>query len=160
MKNKLVFIHGLESTSQGTKARYFRKHFPQMIIEDYTGDFKTRMRKLRALLNGQKNLILVGSSFGGLMAAQYALDHPDQVKKMVLIAPALTLEGFAEAVSKPLTMPVVIYHGRKDTVVDAQDVRRIAEKVFSRLDHHVVDDDHALNTVFPTLPWRSLLESD
>ncbi len=28
MKNTLVFIHGLESTSQGTKAQYFRKLFP------------------------------------------------------------------------------------------------------------------------------------
>ena len=32
MKNTLVFIHGLESTAQGTKAQYFRKLFPQMMI--------------------------------------------------------------------------------------------------------------------------------
>jgi len=39
MGNTLVFIHGLESTSQGNKAQFFRKSFPQMIVEDYTGDF-------------------------------------------------------------------------------------------------------------------------
>jgi len=39
MANQLVFIHGLESTAQGTKGQFFRQFFPQMIIEDYTGDF-------------------------------------------------------------------------------------------------------------------------
>ena len=31
-----VFIHGLESTSQGTKGVYFRERYPDMIINDYT----------------------------------------------------------------------------------------------------------------------------
>ena len=50
MANQLVFIHGLESTAQGTKGQFFRLFFPEMIIEDYTGDFDTRMVKLRGLL--------------------------------------------------------------------------------------------------------------
>jgi len=67
MENTLVFIHGLESTAQGTKGLFFRQFFPQMIIEDYTGDFSTRMRKLNRLLSGKNDLIIVGSSYGGLM---------------------------------------------------------------------------------------------
>jgi pimeloyl-ACP methyl ester carboxylesterase len=69
MANQLVFIHGLESTAQGTKGQFFRQFFPQMIIEDYTGDFAARMSKLDGLLSGKNDLILVGSSYGGLMAA-------------------------------------------------------------------------------------------
>ena len=56
MKNTLVFIHGLESTSQGTKAQYFRKLFPEMMIEDYTGDFQARMQKLKSILSSLDNL--------------------------------------------------------------------------------------------------------
>ena len=65
MENTLVFIHGLESTAQGTKGQFFRQFFPQMIIDDYTGDFAARMRKLDTLLSGKNDLILVGSSYGG-----------------------------------------------------------------------------------------------
>ncbi|MBP1711381.1 MAG: esterase-like protein [Deltaproteobacteria bacterium] len=157
MKNTLVFIHGLESTSQGTKGQYFRKLFPEMMIEDYTGDFQTRMRKLNGLLGGLDNLILVGSSFGGLMAARFALDNEPRVKKLILLAPALILEGFENAVKKKLQIPVILYHGIKDDIVNPDAVKKIAEKTFGSLEYHLVDDDHPLNNVFPTLDWPKLL---
>lgn len=158
MDYTLVFVHGLESTSQGNKAQYFRKSFPQMIIKDFKGDFQTRMKKLTTLLEGKNNLIIVGSSYGGLMASQYALEHPEKVKKLILIAPALILEGFENAASQPLKTPVVIYHGTRDDVVNPDEVKRIAEKVFTHLEYHLVDGDHPLNAVFTTLDWFHLLE--
>ena len=157
MKNTLVFIHGLESTSQGTKAQYFRKLFPQMMIEDYTGDFQKRMQKLNSLLGGLDNLILVGSSFGGLMAARFALDNEPRVKKLILLAPALILEGFENAAKQKLQIPVIIYHGIKDDIVNPDAVKIIAEKTFGRLKYHLVDDDHPLSNIFPTLDWPKLL---
>ena len=157
MKNTLVFIHGLESTSQGTKAQYFRKLFPQMMIEDYTGDFQKRMQKLNSLLGGLDNLILVGSSFGGLMAAWFALENEPRVKKLILLAPALILEGFENAANRKLQIPVILYHGIKDDVVNPDKVKKIAEKTFARLEYHLVDDDHPLSNVFPTLDWPKLL---
>ena len=158
MKNTLVFIHGLESTSQGNKAQYFRKAFPEMIIEDYTGGFGTRMQKLQSVLAGKTNLILVGSSYGGLMAARFALDNEPLIQKLILLAPALTIEGFEQAVRQKPQTPTVLYHGTRDDVVPSQAVKAIAEKTFARLEHHFVDDDHPLNAVFPTLPWPLLLE--
>jgi len=157
MKNTLVFIHGLESTSQGTKAQYFRKLFPQMMIEDYTGDFQKRMQKLNSLLGGLDNLILVGSSFGGLMAAWFALENEPRVKKLILLAPALILEGFENAANRKLQIPVILYHGIKDDVVNPDKVKKIAEKTFARLEYHLVDDDHPLSNVFPTLDWPKML---
>ena len=157
MADTLVFIHGLESTSQGNKGRYFREHFPQMIILDYPGDFAARMRKLNDVLRGRKALVLVGSSYGGLMAACFARENAERVKNLILLAPALTLEEFASAAARPLTIPVVIYHGTKDDIVDPQAVKAIAEKSFSCLEHHLVEDDHPLSNVFPTLPWLELL---
>ncbi len=129
-----------------------------MIIEDFTGDFAARMLKLNTLLSGRNDLILVGSSYGGLMAARFALDHEPQVRKLILLAPALNIEGFENTVKQKMQLPVVLYHGTKDDVVDPDVVKKIAEKTFARLEHHFVNDDHPLTNVFPTLPWPALLE--
>lgn len=159
MNTTLVFIHGLESTSQGTKGQYFHKHFPQMIIEDYFGEFNERMQKLIGLLADKNNLVLVGSSYGGLMAAQFALQNENRVKKLILLAPALMLPEFTPG-NKQLDQPVVLYHGTEDDIVDPHLVKDIAEKTFRRLEHHFVHDDHPLTATFPTLDWKKLLEID
>jgi alpha-beta hydrolase superfamily lysophospholipase len=160
MESTLVFIHGLESTAQGTKGQFFRQFFPQMIIEDYTGDFATRMRKLDGLLSAKNDLILVGSSYGGLMAAQYAIDNKNKVKKMILLAPALNLPEFKPPVNTKLPLPVIIYHGKDDDIVDPYTVKTIALKSFSNLEHHLVDDDHPLQKTFPVLDWKNILLID
>ena len=160
MENTLVFIHGLESTAQGTKGQFFRQFFPQMIIEDYTGDYATRMRKLDSLLSGKSYLILVGSSYGGLMATQYAIDNEERVKKMILLAPALNLPEFKPPEHTKLHLPVIIYHGNNDDVVNPNIVKNIALKYFSNLEHHLVNDDHSLHITFPALDWTNLLLID
>jgi predicted esterase len=156
----LVFIHGLESSARGTKGIYFRQNFPEMIIEDYAGNFAQRMRKLSGVLAGKHNLILVGSSYGGLMAVQFASQYEERVKKLILLAPALNLPEFGPDIHKLLQIPVVIYHGTDDNIVDPYIVKSIAGKVFSLLEHHLVDDDHSLHKTFPTLEWRKLLLQD
>jgi predicted esterase len=160
MENTLLFIHGLESTAQGNKGQFFRQFFPQMIIEDYTGDFATRMRKLVGLLSGKRDLILVGSSYGGLMVTQYAIDNEDRVKKLILLAPALNLPEFRPPLDTKLFLPVIIYHGSNDNVVNPQIVKKIALKCFNDPEHHLVDDDHSLHKTFPVLDWKNLLLID
>ncbi len=157
MANQLVFIHGLESTAQGTKGQFFRQYFPQMIIEDYTGDFDTRMIKLNGLLAGIADLILVGSSYGGLMATHYAMENEDRVKKLILLAPALNLPEFDHSGHTKLQLPVIIYHGTSDDVVDPYNVKTIARKYFSNLEHNLVDDDHTLHQTFPLIDWKGIL---
>jgi len=157
MSQTRVFIHGLESTSQGTKGVYFRKHYPDMLIEDYTGSLEERMEKLTALLAGKDHLILVGSSFGGLMAAMFAGQYPDRVAKLILLAPALSLPDFDPYRKHRLEMPVILYHGRFDEVVPPDAVRNIAGETFSNLSYHLVDEDHSLNRIFGDLPWDDLL---
>ena len=157
MENILVFIHGLESTAQGVKGHFFSQHFPQMIIEDYTGDFDKRMSKLNSVLAEKTNLIIVGSSYGGLMAVQYAMENDDRIKKLILLAPALNLPEFKANENKQLNLPVIIYHGIDDNVVNPEIVKKIALKCFSNLEHHFVEDDHPLHKTFPALDWKKLL---
>jgi pimeloyl-ACP methyl ester carboxylesterase len=160
MTSTLVFIHGLESTSQGTKGLYFRQHFPEMIIEDYAGNFSQRMRKLSGILAGKDTLILVGSSYGGLMAAQFAVQNEERVRRLILLAPALNLPEFSPVIHHQLLIPAIIYHGTGDNIVDPYVVKSIAGKVFLHLEHHLVDDDHSLHSTFAALDWRKLLQPD
>lgn len=153
-----VFIHGLESSSRGDKGLYFRERYPDMIVEDYFGSLQERMQTLFERLKGKTDLLLVGSSYGGLMAAIFACEQPQRVRKLILLAPALSLADFDPYLSKRLTIPTLIFHGSEDDVVPPEPVRLIAEKVFTNLSYHGVSDDHSLHRTFPTMDWNSLLE--
>lgn len=153
-----VFIHGLESTSQGTKGVYFRERYPEMIIGDYTGSLAGRLEKLADDLAGKDSLILVGSSYGGLMAAIYACRHQEKVRRLILLAPAINLEEFKPYAGQVLAIPVHLYHGRQDDVVPPAEVRTVAERIFKDLNYCLVEDDHSLHETFPKMPWEELLK--
>jgi hypothetical protein len=54
-------------------------------------------------------------------------------------------------------LPVIIYHGTGDDVVDPYNVQTIARKYFSNLKHELVDDDHSLHKTFLLIDWKKLL---
>ncbi len=155
-----VFIHGLDSSSRGTKGTFFRERYPEMIREDFSGPLEQRMAKLERSLAAKSNLILVGSSYGGLMAALFACKNESRTRRLVLLAPALDHGDFSPYEATPLELPVTLYHGRQDLVVPPGPTRLIAERLFRNLEIHLVDDDHDLHRVFPTLDWNKLLEME
>jgi len=157
MEPACVFVHGLESSGRGAKGLFFRERYPNMIIEDFDGPFAQRMEKLEELLAEKNELVLVGSSFGGLMAAVYACMHEERVRKLILLAPALHLEPFRPHLDKILQIPVAIFHGLQDDVVPLEAVRTIAKRSFADHTLTVLDDDHSLHRTFATLDWDSLL---
>ncbi len=157
MKPTCMFIHGLESTSRGTKGSFFRERYPDMILDDFEGPFPQRMEKLEAILAGRNDLVLVGSSYGGLMAAVCACLHEERVKKLILLAPALHLEPYTPYLTKKLKMPIIIVHGIRDDVVPMAAVREIAGRLFANHEFHCVDDDHSLHGTFAGLDWDALL---
>jgi predicted esterase len=143
----------------GTKGVFFRGKYPDMIIEDFVGTFKDRMEKLNNILSGKAPLILVGSSYGGLMAAVYSFNNKESVQKLILLAPALDIDEFKPYLGRQLLLPVVIYHGRDDNVVSPSSVQGIARKIFPNLEYHLVDDDHSLHITFSLMNWDDLLET-
>ena len=157
MASLRIFIHGLESNNQGTKAVYFRKHFPGMLTPNFPGPLNERMAKLHAVLSGENDIILVGSSFGGLMASIFAMENEPRVRRLVLLAPAINLMEFTSYREKKILMPVHIYHGRQDEVIPIEDVRSVSRQVFANLTFHAVDDDHYLHKTFETVEWGTLL---
>ena len=157
MDTTLIFIHGLDSSSQGTKARFFRGKYEKILTPDFRGDLAERLDRLEDVLAGKKNIILVGSSFGGLMATIYGLNHPKTVKKLVLLAPALNFQEFAAWKGKRTDIPASLFIGRHDTVTLPEPVTEAARATFTNLTIDLLDDDHLLHKTYRQIDWQNLL---
>lgn len=154
----LIYLHGLESDSNSGKARQFREWFPGMLTPDFKGLFEERMTQLDPILSDKTDWTIIGSSFGGLMGAIFTCDHPTQVRRLILLAPALMLTPFASRVPKLVSVPTTVIHGALDTVVPLEPVRAIAQKHFTDLTYIVVEDDHRLHKTAQELDWVKILE--
>ncbi|MBC8331302.1 MAG: alpha/beta hydrolase [Anaerolineae bacterium] len=155
----LLFIHGLEGSSQGMKAAYFRERFPEAYTPDFTGSLDQRMDQLLTVLQSRPEgkWTLIGSSFGGLMAALYAKMRPQSLDKLILLAPALVWPDFALQDDLEIDVPTVIYHGTQDDVIPIEYVRSLAERSFMQLEFHTVDDDHLLHSTVRAIDWQRLV---
>lgn len=164
---RLIYLHGSESDSNSGKARQFREWFPGMLTPDFKGSFEERMSQLHSILSDETNWTLIGSSLGGLMGATFTQDHPTQVRKLILLAPALSLDPFASRADpstgsgqrlQPVSVPTIVVHGTLDTVVPLEPVREIILKVFTDVRYYVVNDDHRLHKTLHDLDWKLLFE--
>ncbi len=153
---KKIFLHGLESSSKGTKGRYFQENFPEMIVPDFTGTLEARLKDLEKLCRSFDDLTLVGSSFGGLMATCFAISSPSRVKKLILMAPALNFPGF-QIPKQKMDMPTYLLIGSLDDVTPANRVLPLAKQTFSNLEIDLVDEDHMLRSAFPQRDWKKLM---
>ena len=152
-----IFLHGLDSGNQGTKGRFFQERYPDVIVPNFNGPLAERMEKLKGILLGETGIIIVGSSFGGLMAAIFAIENASQVDRLVLLAPAINLLSSMNYKGKNTSVPAWVFHGKNDEVIPLNQVEAMARKLFSQLSFHVVDDDHFLHNTFKSLDWDKLL---
>ncbi|MHA2008226.1 MAG: alpha/beta hydrolase [Promethearchaeota archaeon] len=167
MRN-VIFVHGLESSGKGFKGRFLKNIFPDILTPDFkrfSRDilmydlFHLRMTELNSLLKPKKPWIIIGSSFGGLMGAKYLMENPSKVSKLILLAPFLESRKLKPKHYQPVDVPVIIYHGKNDTVVRYKPVLERAQKLFSNLTHNLVDDDHMLRQTVKTINWKKLVLS-
>jgi pimeloyl-ACP methyl ester carboxylesterase len=156
--SKLIYLHGLESDSNSGKARQFREWFPGMLTPDFEGSFEQRMAQLQPILAGEKDWTIIGSSFGGLMGTVFTCKHPTQVRKLILLAPALLRVPFGSHLDlQPVSNPVTVIHGTRDDVVPLESAREVAETLFTNLTYLVVDDDHRLHKTLHELDWKKII---
>jgi pimeloyl-ACP methyl ester carboxylesterase len=158
VEGRAVFIHGLESSSRGTKARWLQARFPDMLIPDFYGGLPERLERLHRLLAGRRQLILIGSSFGGLMAAIYALEHGRDLTRTVLLAPALNFAEFSPYRGRKTAVPAWLFIGRRDAVCPPQTIIPAARDCFADLCVQETDDDHFLHRTFSAIAWSELLQ--
>jgi predicted esterase len=88
------------------------------------------------------------------------VSRPAQVRKLVLLAPALTLEPLASRSDlRAVVVPTIVVHETLDTVVPLEPVREMAQKLFTNVRYYVVEDDHRLHKSVQELDWESMLTS-
>lgn len=148
---RLAFFHGLESGPHGTKYEALQSLPLGVQAPDFrfAPTLDQRMAIARAWL-GSDPAFIVGSSFGGLVAARLAQEHPDLVRGYLLCAPAVhTPEGKAIQ-----TVPhhAAILHGLNDDVIPIHESRDFAAKFGIPLVQ--VIDDHRLTQ---SLDWMVAL---
>jgi pimeloyl-ACP methyl ester carboxylesterase len=154
----ILYIHGSDSSSQTYKANLLKDIYPGMRVPDFVGGLPERMEQLETILGLETGWTLVGSSLGGLMAALFAMNHPGQVRKLLLLAPALTLPGFSKSLSAQISIPTIIVQGTQDEFIPIEPTRKLAEKIFTHLTYIAVDDNHRLHKTAVELDWKKLLE--
>jgi pimeloyl-ACP methyl ester carboxylesterase len=150
------FLHGLESSGNGTKGRWFGEYFPDMIRPDFTGTLYERVNALEKLCATEKKLLFVGSSFGGLMATVFAMKNPGVCTKLILLAPALNFEEFTPP-PEQISVPTLLVIGRYDDVTPPDIVLPQAKETFNNLEIIVEEDDHMLHKTFHKMDWKTLL---
>jgi pimeloyl-ACP methyl ester carboxylesterase len=156
-RTPIIFIHGLLSSGQGFKGNWLRERLPGILTPDFSGPLEERMASLMAILADRPGWTLIGSSFGGLMGALFTCQHPQQVSRLILLAPALIWPDFSQVLPPPVSVPTIIYHGNRDTVIPLELVRPLAEQVFHNLTFHAVDDDHGLERTVQAIDWPGLV---
>lgn len=159
MRSDIFFLHGLDSSGNGTKGQFLAKHFPDVIRPDFTGPLTSRLEQFKKFCRPNASLILIGSSYGGLMATRLALDNPQSVIRLILLAPALNYENYRPPLV-PIGVPALLVIGKDDTVTPPDLVIPLAEATFSNLDTQIMDDDHLLHESFQALDWKKLLTED
>ena len=139
----VAFLHGLETGPHGAKYQALRRLIPDIMAPDCEGifDIDARLAVIERELTGRNELLLVGSSFGGLAAVLLASRHPERVAGCVLCAPAV--QGLDLAQLRSLPAETVIIHGRQDEIVPLAASAALAAR-FSMVRLLVVEGGHRL----------------
>jgi len=152
---KLCFLHGLDSSPQGTKASFLRAYDSRCLIPSLPPDINERLKVLKQGLC--EPMLIVGSSLGGLTALMYAMSHPEMVHGLVLLAPAVGIkiedlftEEYKRIMSSvyiPRGIPTVVIAGFRDEVIPLSSIRAMFERSPDPANIQLleVDDDHDLH---------------
>ena len=163
----IIFIHGLESSGEGFKSKLLRSIFSNCLTPTFMPYsskipikilLEKRMEQLISILTERKKWIIIGSSFGGLMATLYTCKFPSSVSKLILLAPYLSLNIQELRNFPPINIPVLIYHGINDDIVPWKSTKLLAEKIFLNLTYNIVEDDHSLFYTVKALDWKHLIK--
>jgi pimeloyl-ACP methyl ester carboxylesterase len=138
---QLLFLHGLESGPHGSKYQALAAAFGTVLAPDTTGisDPAHRLARIAKATQDLRSAVIVGSSFGGLMAVLLAEKYPERCHRLVLMAPAVHVPLIDHIQRQP---PTVIVHGTRDAVVPFSASETFAARTGALLLPQ--DDDHRL----------------
>lgn len=94
---RVVYLHGFASGPTSSKAGFFREKFTAAGVDvcvpalDGGDFFNLTVTSQLAVIEHEardRQVVLMGSSLGGYLAALYAAHHPARVERVILMAPA------------------------------------------------------------------------
>jgi predicted esterase len=140
---RVQFIHGLEGSPQGSKARLLAEHFDARTPAMDTKDYRACLEVQAAALADFDPDVLVGSSFGGAVAVSLLAEGLWRGPTLLLAQAAVHYDPEARL---PEGVRVWLVHGLGDTLVDPGDSRKLAATGSPELVRLLeVEDDHPLS---------------
>lgn len=140
---QLFFFHGLESGPHGSKYHLLKAVYPELHAPDFQGmDLAARLAHAEHETRGLSGVTLVGSSFGGLLAARLYSLYPERFKSLLLLAPAVHTEEGDRVNELPPAARVRVIHGDADEVVPHAKVAEFCKRF--GLELITVADEHRL----------------
>ncbi len=140
---RVQFIHGLEGSPRGNKARLLAQHFDARTPAMDTSDFDACIVRQAEVLESFRPDMLVGSSFGGAIAVALLAQGLWTGPTLLLAQAALRYDAQARL---PQNVTVWLVHGLQDDLIDPADSRRLAGTGSAgRVRMIAVEDDHALH---------------
>lgn len=162
---KTVFLfHGSESSPRSRKmsamAAIARRCRWKTIVPDHSGIFDPDERVRRFLEDHEKpsgQVVMAGSSMGGYVALEASRNFaPDA---LLLLAPAVYIDGYANQDPRPGCDRVTVVHGRGDTLIEPSLAVRFSDQFATEL--HLLNDGHDLGASVPFVEqtFKRILES-
>ena len=144
----LVWAHGLWGSPNGSKVTAIRKSGIKVISPDFNEmELIDRVELLKETIE-IGNVVLAGSSWGGLACALTAMQIPEKLKGLLLLAPALhypeSPNDEPEKLIAPDNVPVTIIHSTTDDIVPISASKNYIERSGNNVQLIEVEDNHVL----------------
>ena len=144
----LVWAHGLWGSPNGSKVTAIRESGIEVISPDFNEmELIDRVELLKETIE-IGNVVLAGSSWGGLACALTAMQIPEKLKGLLLLAPALhypeSPNDEPEKLIAPDSVPVTIIHSTTDDIVPISASKDYIERSGDNVQLIEVEDSHVL----------------
>ena len=144
----LVWAHGLWGSPNGSKVTAVRESGIEVISPDFNEmELVDRIELLEKTIQ-IGDVVLAGSSWGGLACALTAQKKPDKLKGLLLLAPALHYpeppNDNPDKLIAPDGIPVTIIHSKTDDIVPINASKDYVKRSGNNVNLIVVEDNHVL----------------
>ena len=144
----LVWAHGLWGSPNGSKITAIRDSGIEAISPDFNEmELIDRVELIKREME-KGDIVLAGSSWGGLACALAAQDKPEKLKGLLLLAPALAFpespNDDPENLIAPENIPVTIIHSTTDDIVPISASKDYLKRSKENVKLIEVDDNHVL----------------
>ena len=144
----LVWAHGLWGSPNGSKVTAVRESGIEVISPAFNEmELVDRVELLEKTIQ-IGDVVLAGSSWGGLACALTAQKKPDKLKGLLLLAPALHYpeppNDNPDKLIAPDGIPVTIIHSKTDDIVPINASKDYVKRSGNNVNLIVVEDNHVL----------------